>query len=62
MKIHNIGTSESSKYRILIPKPIIEKVLHWDNDTELDYDVKQVDGKLLLIVFKKELSIFKEEK
>jgi hypothetical protein len=54
MKLKNVGTGENSKYRILIPRAIIEKVLHWGDSSELDYEIKTFGNELSLVVFKKE--------
>lgn len=50
MKLHNIGGTTGEKYRILVPVDIVEKVLHWNPEEELDYDIQYMDGQPVLCI------------
>jgi hypothetical protein len=50
MKLHNIGGTAGKKYHTLVPVEIVEKVLHWSPEEELDYDVQFMDGQPVLCI------------
>ena len=53
----------NTKRAVIIPKPILERVLHWDENTYLDYDIQFMDKQPVLCITeaKNELGAKKDE-